>query len=352
MKCAAARAGAAALAACLLAGCSGASYLLHSASGHLQVLSARRPIPDVLRDPATDESLAGRLREVEQMRAFAQTELALPAGGSYRDYADVGRDYVVWSVVAAPALSLEPRRWCYPVVGCLSYRGYFELARAAAEARRLREAGYDVYVAPVQAYSTLGWFDDPVLNTLLRGPPWYTAGVMFHELAHRRLYIPGDTAFNEAYASAVQEEGERRWLAAHGDRDALEDHARHRAAHAAFLDLVAGTRDELEALYAGPLPDARKLARKDEVLRGLRARYAELRRGWGGYRGFDRWFAQDLNNAKLALVATYNDLVPRFAALLASLDGDMAAFHRAAEDLAAVDPASRRAALPPAATAR
>jgi len=344
----AARAGAVALAACALTACSGAQYLLQSASGHLEVYSARRPIPQVLADPATGEALAGELRDVERMREFAERELALPAGGSYRDYADVGRDYVVWSVVAAPALSLEPRRWCYPVVGCLSYRGYFDLARAAAEARALGAQGYDVYVAPVQAYSTLGWFDDPVLNTVLRGPSWYTAGVIFHELAHQRLYIPGDTAFNEAYATAVQDEGERRWLAAIGDRDGLADHARYRAAQAAFLALVAATRDELAALYAGPLPDADKLARKERTMRALRTRYAELRRGWGGYRGFDRWFAQDLNNAKLALVATYNDLAPRFAALLAQLDGDMGAFHDAVAKLAALDPRERRAALPAA----
>jgi predicted aminopeptidase len=253
----------------------------------------------------------------------------------------------VWSVTAAPALSLEPHQWCYPVVGCLSYRGYFDLARASAEAARLRADGYDVYVAPVQAYSTLGWFDDPVLNTLLRGPQWYTASILFHELAHQRVYVPGDTAFNEAYAVAVQEEGERRWLAQHGDDGERASHARYQHAQAQFLDAVRATRAELEALYASDRPDPEKLAAKAALLRALRGRYADLRVQWGGYRGYDRWFAQDLNNAKLALVSTYNALVPRFRALIARERGDMAAFHREVARIASLDADARRAALPP-----
>jgi predicted aminopeptidase len=285
---------------------------------------------------------------VREIRRFAAESLALPAAGSYHDYTDVGRDFVVWSVTAAPALSLQEHRWCYPVVGCLSYRGYFELARANAEAERMRARGLDVYVAPVQAYSTLGWFNDPVLNTLLRGAEWYTASIIFHELTHQRLYVPGDTAFNESYAVAVQEEGERRWLALHGDPGARANHARYQRAQAQFLEAVTATRSELVALYASDRPDADKLAGKAALFRVLRARYAELRAQWGDYRGYDRWFSQDLNNAKLALMSTYNELAPRFTALIEQLGGDMQAFHEAVARIATLDKSSRRAALPPA----
>jgi predicted aminopeptidase len=309
-------------------------------------MSARRPIADLLADPDTSPELSARLQRVQTMRDFAARELGLPAQGSYRHYVDVGRDYVVWSVSAAPALSLEPRRWCYPVVGCLSYRGFFDLERAGAEARALRARGYDVYVAPVQAYSTLGWFDDPVLSTLLRGPPWYAASVMFHELAHQRVYVSGDTAFNEAYAVAVQEEGERRWLTRHGDIREREQYRRYRQAQQQFLAAVRATRDALRVVYESQASAAEKLARKSRELHSLRARFVELRQEWGGYRGYDRWFAQDLNNAKLALVSTYNDLVPRFHALLSSTGNDMQAFHSEVARIAALGFDARRAALP------
>jgi predicted aminopeptidase len=332
----------------LLAGCASVDYLLHTAGGHFEVMSARRPIPEVIADAETPEALARRLEEVERIRDFAEEELALPVGGSYRSYADVGRDYVVYSVVAAPALSLTPHTWCYPVVGCLSYRGYFDLARAAAAAEVLREQGFDVYVAPVQAYSTLGWFDDPVLNTLLRGPSWYTAGVIFHELAHQRIYVAHDTAFNEAYAVAVQEEGERRWLARHGTDDQRRSWRRYTAAREQFLEVVRAARGELAVIYESADDDAGKQAAKERTLRVLRGHYANTPARLAGYRGLDRWFAQDLNNAKLALVSTYNELVPRFAALLAREGHDMAAFHRAVEALAGLEQQARRAGLPPA----
>jgi len=333
-------------AALQLGGCAKVEYLLHVTGGHLDVQAARRPIAHVIADPATPPALRERLARVQLMRRFAAEALALPEAGSYRDYADLGRVAVVWSVAAAPVLSLEPHRWCYPVVGCLSYRGYFDLARANAEAMHLREQGYDVYVAPVQAYSTLGWFEDPVPNTLLRGPEWYTASVIFHELTHERLYVPGDTAFNEAYAVAVQEQGERRWLARYGDEQERANHARFQRAQAAFLDAVNATRAELLALYASAHSDDHKLAAKADAFRALRARYAGMRAQWGDYRGYDRWFGQDLNNAKLALMATYNELVPRFAALIGQVGGDMEAFHREVARIATLDAAARRAALP------
>jgi len=335
------------LAAALLSpGCASTGYLLHAARGQLEVLSARRPIDEVIADPATTAQLSRRLEQVRAMREFAATELALPTGDSYRQYADVGRAYPVWSLNAAPALSLVPRSWCYPVVGCLSYRGYFDLALASEASQRLRDQGLDVYVAPVPAYSTLGWFDDPVFDSLLRGPPWYTAGIVFHELAHRRLYVPGDTAFSEAYAVSVQREGERRWLAEHGTEATRTAYRRYRAAHVEFLRMVRQTRSELEAIYASAASDERKLERKARSLRALRGRFAQMPARLEGYRGFDRWFGQDVNNAKLAQVATYNALVPRFEALMRRLDGDMRRFHREVERLARLNFEARRAALP------
>lgn len=328
------------------AGCASVDYLLHVSGGHLDVLAARRPIETVIADPATSPALRARLARVREMRRFAAESLALPAAGSYHDYTDVGRDFVVWSVTAAPALSLQAHRWCYPVIGCLSYRGYFDLARANAEVERMRARGYDVYLAPVEAYSTLGWFDDPVLNTLMRGPEWYTASIIFHELTHARLYVPGDTAFNEAYAVAVQEEGERRWLARYGDEPARANHARYQRAQAAFLDAVNATRSQLLALYASARPNADKLAAKAAAFSALRARYAGMRAQWGDYRGYDRWFGQDLNNAKLALALTYNELAPRFTALIEQVGGDMEAFHGEVARIATLDKPARRAALP------
>lgn len=333
-------------AAILQQGCTSVDYLLHTASGHLAIYAARTPLERVIADPATPPDLARRLQQVREIRRFAAEELALPADGSYRHYVDIARDYVVWSVTAAPALSLEPRPWCYPLVGCLSYRGYFDLEKAASVAAALRDDGLDVYVAPVQAYSTLGWFEDPVLNTLVRGPSWYTASVLFHELAHQRVYVAGDTGFNEAYAVAVQEEGERRWLRARGNDAERASFARFQEARAAFLALVRTTREELRAIYASDRERSAKLAAKSRALDALRARYAALPMRLQGYRGFDRWFAQDLNNAKLALVSTYNALVPRFAALLASVDGDMAAFHAQVARISALEFDERRRALP------
>jgi len=228
-------------AALFLGGCAQMEYLLQSAQGHMAVMAAREPIENVLDDPATPVQLAERLRGVNSMRAFARDELDLPAQGSYRHYVQLERAHVLYSVSAAPPLSLTPRQWCYPIVGCVSYRGYFELRRAGDEAAFLRAQGDDVYVAPVQAYSTLGWFDDPVTSPLLRGPSWYTASVIFHELAHQKLYIADDTAFNEAYAVAVQREGERRWLADHGDAAQREQYARYRSTQEQFLTLVRNT---------------------------------------------------------------------------------------------------------------
>ena len=327
-------------------GCADITYLMQSAQGQLQLMSAREPIVDLIDNPQTAAPLAIRLREIERILHFAQQELALPDEGSYRHYVALDRAHVVYNVSAAPPLSLQPRRWCYPVVGCLSYRGYFNLRDASEHAAQLREGGDDVYVAPVQAYSTLGWFDDPLISSLLAGPSWFTASIIFHELSHQKVYLAGDTAFNEAYAVTVQQEGERRWLARYGTSQERAQFARYKHAQKDFLTLLRRTREQLKQLYDSQMSESNKLLEKHKLFEKLRAQFVQLRFQWGGYRGFDRWFSQDLNNAKMALVSTYNDLVPRFQQLLFRLNGDLAAFHVAVGQLSHLSPAARREALP------
>jgi predicted aminopeptidase len=326
----------------LVTGCSSVGYYGQAVRGHLEVMGKRERIAVLLEDPATDAALAASLAGVLAIRDFASAELGLPDNDSYRTYTDLGRPYVVWNVVAAPQFSLSPEQWCFPFVGCLTYKGYFAEARAEREAQDLRERGYDVVVGGVAAYSTLGRFDDPFLNTMIGYTPARTASLIFHELAHQFLYVKGDTAFNEAFASFVAEEGVRRWLAQRGDaQEAAAWRARERRRQQ-FTALVLDGRSRLQALYAREdLDDAARLEAKRAELSALQQRYATLRdTAWEGYDGYDRWFAE-VNNARLASVATYRRLVPAFAALLAQQDGDFAAFLAASEALAAL-PAPER----------
>ena len=298
-----------------------------------------------LADPATPAALRQRLETAQAIRAFASAELALPDNGSYQHYADLQRPWVVKNVFAAPELSLEPRQWCFLVVGCLSYRGYFDPEAAQQLADALRAGGDDVYVADISAYSTLGWFDDPLLNTFIHWPDGRLAELMFHELAHQRLYIANDTAFNEAYATAVGRLGAERWLEQRGLAREREEYVVDVQRREQFLQLTTEAREQLAALYASPQSEAEKRAGKQRILAELRERYQALKQDWGGYAGYDRWFAQDLNNAKLAGVSTYHRQVPAFLALFEREGRDFAAFHRAAEALGRLPPAERECAV-------
>lgn len=326
----------------LLSGCGSVSYYAQAIGGHLDVMSRARPIEELL----TDESLAAdtraRLAEVLAAREFAVTELGLPDNGSYRSYADLGRPFAVWNVFATPELSVAPREWCLLVVGCVSYRGYFARDRAEAFAAELRAQGHDVYVAGVAAYSTLGWFSDPLLNTILRRSDAEVAALLFHELAHQQLYVKGDTAFNESFATVVELEGARRWLARRGQPQAFAEHARRVAQRAQFTELVLKYRARLEALYRSSAPEDEKRAGKRALLRALKDEYAAVRSAWGGDTRYDSYFAQDLNNAHLAAVGTYHGYVEPLQALLAEVGGDLAAFYAAAAELARL-PAGERA---------
>lgn len=334
-----------AIGALSLAGCSTLAYYAQSVGGQLEVLGKRRDIERVLAAPGTSSELRRRLSLALRIREFAVAELALPDNGSYRSYADLERPFVAWNVFATPEFSVEPLQWCFPFVGCLPYRGYFARADAVAFAERLRERGYEVFVGPVPAYSTLGWFDDPLLNTMIHWPEPELAGLLFHELAHQRLYLPGDGVFNESFATTVEREGVRRWLLASAQPDAYRAYLQRRAQESQFVQLVLATRVRLAALYDSELSAERMRARKQEIFDHLRTRYGSMSGTWGGPGDFDAWLAQELNNAQIASLATYHGLVPAFERLLAREGGDIEAFYDAAARLAALPAARRNAQL-------
>ena len=334
----AALAGAAVVAA---AGCSTLSYYGQAIGGHFEVMRHAEPIPGRIADPATPADLRLKLERVLAIRAFASGELALPDNGSYKSYADIGRPFVVWNVFAAPEFSVDPRQSCFPIAGCVGYRGYYAQASADGFGADLRQQGFDVFVYGVVAYSTLGWFDDPVLSTFVRYPDAELARLVFHELAHQVVYVKGDTTFNESFAVAVEEEGVRRWLAKNataGERDA---YAASRARRDEFVRLVLRYRERAAKLYREPLADDAKRAGKAQLFAELGTDYGEIKaKQWGGFAGYDRFFA-GVNNAHLASVATYEELVPAFRALLARENGDLPRFYAAVKTLARLEKAER-----------
>ena len=329
----------------LLAGCSNFGYYLQAMGGHLDVMRAVQPISVVVRDPAIDPTLRKRLEDVQTIREFASRELGLPDNNSYRAYADVGRPYVVWNVFAAPEFSLEPKRWCMLMVGCVEYRGYYDRQDAEQFAAELRREGYDTLVGGVSAYSTLGYFEDPVLSSFLRLGTAEVARTVFHELAHQLIFVQGDSLFNESFATAVENEGMRRWLAVRAtpeQRAAFEGQLERKAA---FAGLMRDYRKKFHALYgtAGPSDDQRRA--KVALLDALRRDYGELKTAWGGHAGYDKFFGEDLNNAKLVSLSLYSELVPAFEALLLVEDRDLPRFYWRVATLAALDKEARRSAL-------
>lgn len=337
--------GVASLLLCLaLSACSSLGYYAQLLQGQVSLLRAREPIARLVDAPETEPRLRERLRLVQAALGYAQDALLLPSQGSYRQYADLDRPYVMWNVFATPEFSLDAIEWCYPIAGCLAYRGYYDKAGADAEAQRLVAAGRDVHVGGVPAYSTLGWFDDPVLSTMLRWDDRQLVGTLFHELAHQRLFVKGDTEFNESFASFVEEQGLRSWLSARGED--LPDLAAPRQRQDDFVKLVQSAREALRALYAGDeAPEVLRVA-KAAVFERLRAQYRQLRDGrWQGYAGYDRWFEQDLNNATLLPVGIYNGRTAAFAALFARCDSDWACFYDEAARIGDAPADRRRAQL-------
>lgn len=333
----------------LVAGCGTVGYLAQSVQGHLSLVHQARPVDRWLADDTIPEPLRERLVLSQRIRDFAVAELALPDNRSYRSYADLGRPAAVWNVVAVPELSLTLKTWCFPVVGCVGYRGYYDRAQAEAFAEGLRQAGYEVRVYGVPAYSTLGRLDwlggDPLLNTFIRYPEGELARLIFHELAHQIVYVKDDTTFNESFATAVERLGVQRWLDQHASPTVREEYERFDARRRDFLALTLRYRARLAEVYAGPGSDDDKRRGKAEVLAAMRAEHARLKAGpWEGFAGYDRWF-EEANGASLAVLAAYTELVPGFEQLFVSGGQSFARFYDAVRELARQPRDERRRAL-------
>jgi predicted aminopeptidase len=337
--------------ASLLSGCAGhttgVGYYWQSVNGHLQLMQAARPVQDWIQDPQTPAPLRHKLALAQRIRSFASAQLALPDNASYHRYADLQRRAAVYNVVAAPEFSLTLQTWCFPVVGCVGYRGYFDEANAQTFAASL-PTDLEVAVYPVPAYSTLGWMNwaggDPLLSTFIGYPEGELARLVFHELAHQVLYARDDTVFNESFATAVERLGGERWLA-QADETARTEYARFDGRRRDFRSLTLATRQQLQALYADTtLDDAARRLRKAEVMADFRSRYEALKRSWNGYAGFDPWVAR-ANNAAFGAQAAYDELVPAFEALFEREGRDFSRFYDAVRALAEQPRSERTAAL-------
>jgi predicted aminopeptidase len=335
--------------AMLAGGCGTLGYYAQAVNGHLDLLQQARPIDDWLADPGTVQPLRGQLEKARRMRSFAVTELHLPDNGSYRRYADLRRNAAVWNVVAAPPLSLQLKTWCFPLLGCVGYRGYFERAAADALAAELRGQGLEVMVYDVPAYSSLGFSNwvggDPLLNTFIVWNEGELAGLIFHELSHQVVYVADDTMFNESFAGAVERIGERRWLAGQADAATRAAFDLREARRNQFRELTWRWRRQLQQVYALPVTDDEKRLRKAEVMAAMRRDYDALKAGpWSGWTGYDGWFER-ANNAAFGMLAAYTELVPDFERLFKRCDEDFPRFYAAVRALADLPKDQRRARL-------
>jgi predicted aminopeptidase len=343
MLAAAVVAGALALSACATLQTT-VDYYWQSAQGQWDLLLRAKPIPEVI-GSTHDVVLKTRLERVHEIREFASHELGLPANNSYRNYTDLGRQFVLWNVFATPELSLKPEQWCYPIAGCVNYRGYFREEEARAEAKRLRAQGHDVYVGGVPAYSTLGYFDDPVLSSFVRWPETEIARLIFHELAHQLLYVPGDSAFNESFAVAVEEAGVQRWLKAQHNAKLEDQFKRSQRSRVMFRELVREARARLANVYASKLSDADKRAAKLQAFATMRAEYEQVKAADPSMAGYENWFAQNPNNANIAAMGLYNDRVPAFLELLHEEHDSLPRFYARVREIAAQERNKREAIL-------
>ena len=327
-----------------LNGCTELAYYAQAAHGQLTLLNDAKPIERWLSDPGVKDDLKGKLQRVRAIRQFAAQALSLPDNGSYKSFARLDRPFVMWNVVATPELSLKPESWCFPVAGCVDYRGYYDQADAQAFARKLRDRGLDVRVSGVPAYSTLGWFNDPVLSTFIHYPEAELARLIFHELAHQVAYAGDDSQFNESFATAVEEFGLEHWLEMRGDGEVRSAYIEFQHRRADFLSLLEHYRQRLEALYQSERTAGDKRREKSALLAGMQSDYVALKASWGGYAGYDRWFGEPMSNAHFALISTYHDLVPAFRALLQEKQS-LPAFYAAVRALARTDKVRRRLTL-------
>lgn len=329
----------------LISGCAPVRYYAQAVSGHLELMRLAVPIEERLRESGTPDPLRAKLARVLAIREFASRDLALPDNSSYRSYADLGRPFAVWNVFAAPEFSVKPVESCFLFAGCVSYRGYYSEEAARQYAAALAEKGYDTHVGGVPAYSTLGWFDDPVLSTFIQYPETEVARIVFHELAHQTVYVKDDTMFNESFASMVEEEGVRRWLDREGTPDQRTAYLESRRRRSEFVAFMLKYRSTLSDFYARPVSVEEKRGGKQRLFAALDDEYRALKTSWGGFSGYDSLFAREANNALLASIASYSELVPAFRALLSQKNGDLAAFYAAAKALGNLEKPEREARL-------
>ncbi|MDE1167495.1 MAG: aminopeptidase [Pseudomonas sp.] len=326
-----------------LNGCASLNYYGQLAKGQVSLLRAREPIAQVIADPTRDPRLREHLQRAQAARVFASAHLHLPDNQSYRLYADIKRPYVLWNVFATPEFSLEPQTHCFPIAGCVAYRGYYDQNAARGAAGLQKQAGMDVYVSGVETYSTLGWFDDPIISSMMSWGDERLATLIFHELAHQRFYVKDDTEFNESYATFVEQEGTRQWRLAQGLSPTGEDQGQQRDQ---FIELVLETRDRLKALYGQPLAPTVMREKKAAEFERLRAQYKQLQASqWQGDKRYDAWVYAPMNNAKLLPFGLYDRWVPAFAALFKQVDGDWPTFFQAVEKWGRLPPDERKAAM-------
>ena len=318
-------------------------YYMQAIRGQFEVMHSRQPIPEIIADAASPDDLKKRLIIVQEARDFAVDELLLPDNKSYRSYADLGRDYVVWNVFAAPEFSLDPETWCYPVAGCVAYRGYFAEEAARKKAQSLRDDGFDVAVGGVSAYSTLGKFSDPVLNTMLRWSDVELVSTIFHELAHQKLYVKGDTEFNESFATAVADIGITRWLDGRDKSASVEVFRRNRELRQSMMTLVEASKAGLRDLYGSDLDNDLKRLRKQEMLDNLSAAARRLLDDSGS--GARNWLAPPLNNARLASLGLYEGRQGAFRSILRDCNGELDCFYTETRKLAELDQDDRERRL-------
>jgi predicted aminopeptidase len=323
-----------------LAGC---AFYWQAIGGQIDLLRKRTPIEELLADPTLDPKLKSELGAVAEIRKFAVTDLLLPDNKSYTTYVALDRPYVVWNVVAAEEFSVEPKRWCFPFAGCVSYRGFFDRADAERFEKELAAKGYDTSSGGSDAYSTLGYFADPVLSTMIGSGRQAVASLLFHELAHQKLYVKDDSEFSEAFATAIEEYGTERWLIAHADEAGLAAYRRRLGHRSDFAALVSAQQERLRAVFATNEPVEQKRADKTRAFDTMRADYAVVKQSWGGAGDYDAWFAQPLNNATLAAVATYRRFLPALRARIDALG--LKGFYAEMAELAKLTVAERAARL-------
>lgn len=329
-----------------LTGCAGPAYYSQAISGHLSLMRSRVPISTLLADPSTDPKLAERLREAEQIRLFAGEQLGLAGNGSYSRVAITGRDAVTWNVVAAAEFSVDPRLWCFPVSGCVAYRGYFDQQHATEFANTMKSHSFDVMVSPAVAYSTLGWFEDPLLDTMLKYSDATLAGIMFHELAHEKLYVKSDTTFSEAFAAFVEEAGVRLWLDLNHRDEEFGEWERRKMAGIQFNHLLQETRQKLQEVYGSSESDETKRLQKSLLFEALKENYLELVKiDWQGVNYFANWMSDDLNNAHLALMNSYEGGTCAFASLYNEAGQNLERFYELSAEKAAIGSEQRKAWL-------